>query len=406
MVSRRLAELARPLGVPAFRRLFAAQVVSQLGDWAARLAVALLVLDKTGSAALTGLAMALTLLPWVGIGQLLAVVADHLDRRRVMVACDVARAGIFLLMGLVELPVGVVLALAFVAGLFDPPFEATRSALVPVIVGRSLYGDALTVGTIADQVALLAGYALGGGLVAWLGAMPALVVNGATFAVSAALLAGLPSLRAVAPGGRFDLVVRCRAVVDVLRVDRVLRMAVFGFVPIAFGAMAAESLAPVYVTRQAGGGPGMVGLALAAVPVGTIAATFAVRSHGDAAALLRRVGGLAVAGAVVGCVLFALGTGLPLVLVAYGAVGVVFASSVPANTLAGWRIPDASRAGVFSILQGLVLGSQALGALVGGLTAGAVSAVFASSAALLLAAAVGLFVLRTARRTVVVPLVP
>jgi MFS family permease len=149
-----------------------------------------------------------------------------------------------------------------------------------------------------------------------------------------------------------------------------------------------------------------VGLALAAVPVGTIAATFAVRSHGDAAALLRRVGALAVVGAVVGCTLFAFGTGLPLVLVAYGAVGVVFASSVPANTLAGRRVPDASRAGVFAILQGLVLGSQALGALVGGMVAGGVSAPFASSAALLVVAVVGLLVLRASRRTTVVPMLP
>ena len=51
----RVVALARPLRVPAFRRLWAAQLVSEVGDWSARLVLSVLVYTGNGSVALTGL---------------------------------------------------------------------------------------------------------------------------------------------------------------------------------------------------------------------------------------------------------------------------------------------------------------------------------------------------------------
>jgi predicted MFS family arabinose efflux permease len=112
----------------------------------------------------------------------------------------------------------------------------------------------------------------------------------------------------------------------------------------------------------------------------------------------------AIVGSLVALAVFVVEADIPLVLVGFGAVGVVFTSSVPANTLAGLRIPADRRAGVFSVLQGLVLGSQALGALLGGLVASRWEVTPTILLACAVAGLLGAGVLRRARRLEVVPL--
>jgi MFS family permease len=400
----RTRQLRAPLAGP-FRWLWASQVVSQLGDWAARLALAVLVLDRTGSPALTTATLAVTLLPWVGLGQVLAAWVERFSRRRVLVVCDLARAAVFVLIGTVHLPVAVVLVLAFVAGAFDPPFEATRSAAIRELVPEDEYGDALSLGAITNQVALLAGYVLGGGLVAWLDPQVALVVNASTFALSAVFLLRLPPMGVGDDAARAaPLGTQLTRVRDALGADRLLRLAVFSYIPVAAAAMAVESLAPVYVRQVVAGTSGEIGLALAAVPLGTIAAAFVVRSTGGAGHLVGQMGRLAIAGSLVALAVFVVEPDLPLALLGFGAVGVVFTSSVPANTLAGLRIPADRRAGVFSVLQGLVLGSQALGAVLGGLVASRWDVTPTIILACALAGVLGAGILRRARRLEVVPL--
>ncbi len=47
--------------------LLVAQILSEIGDWAARVALAVLVLDRTDSAAMTGLVVTFSVLPWIGV---------------------------------------------------------------------------------------------------------------------------------------------------------------------------------------------------------------------------------------------------------------------------------------------------------------------------------------------------
>ena len=400
----RARQLKAPLAGP-FRWLWCSQVVSQLGDWAARLALAVLVLDRTGSPALTTATLAVTLAPWVGLGQVLAAWVERFSRRRVLVVCDLARAGVFVLIGALDLPIGVVFVLAFVAGAFDPPFEASRSAAIRELVPEARYGDALSLGAITNQVALLAGYVLGGGLVAWLDPQVALVVNASTFVLSAAFLLRLPAMAVGQdPARAASLATQLTRVRDALRGDRLLRLAVLSYIPVAAAAMAVESLAPVYVRQVIGGSSAEIGLALAAVPFGTIAAAFVVRSAGGPGRLVGQMARLAIVGSLLALAVFVIEPDLPLVLVGFAAVGVVFTSSVPANTLAGLRIPADRRAGVFSVLQGLVLGSQALGAVLGGVVASRWEVTPTILLACALAGILGVGILRRARRLEVVPL--
>src|SRR5881227_2106930 len=88
-----------------FRALYIAQALSIVGDQLARIAVALLVFNKSDSPLLTALSIGLSYLPWAVAGPLLGGYADRLPRRDVMVACDAGRAVLVLLLAIPGLPV-------------------------------------------------------------------------------------------------------------------------------------------------------------------------------------------------------------------------------------------------------------------------------------------------------------
>ena len=87
-----------------FRRLWLAQIISEIGDWFYSLAVYSLILDLTGSAQLVGLAVVVQVLPQTLIAPTAGVVNDRMSRKRVMIMADVARAAIVLGMMLVRTP--------------------------------------------------------------------------------------------------------------------------------------------------------------------------------------------------------------------------------------------------------------------------------------------------------------
>jgi MFS transporter, DHA3 family, macrolide efflux protein len=133
-------------------------------------------------------------LPVVLVGPLAGALVDRWDRKRVMVASDLIRAGIVCLIPIasglnVGLVVGLVFALAAVSSFFRP----ARSAALPQVVPEE---DLLTANSsmwIADTVSDLAGYSLGGLFVAFLGSSLALAfwLDGASYLISGALVAAV-----------------------------------------------------------------------------------------------------------------------------------------------------------------------------------------------------------------------
>src|SRR5437588_1738595 len=85
-----------------FRRLWFAQIISEIGDWFYSLAVYSLILDLTGSARLVGLAVVVQVLPQTLIAPTAGVVNDRMSRKRVMIVADLARVAIVLGMMLVR----------------------------------------------------------------------------------------------------------------------------------------------------------------------------------------------------------------------------------------------------------------------------------------------------------------
>ena len=126
----RARELVSPLSNPSYRRVWLARLISEFGDWAARLALGLLVLERTGSAGLSGAIIGMTFLPWLGLGQFLATFGDRFERRTVMIAADIARAATYLVIALISAPVWLYFPLAFVAAAFDAPFREIGRAHV------------------------------------------------------------------------------------------------------------------------------------------------------------------------------------------------------------------------------------------------------------------------------------
>lgn len=180
--------------VGEFRFLWLAQVLSVAGDELARVAMTVLVYDQTHSAFWSALTYAVTLVPWIFGGLALSGLADRLPRRQLMVGCDVARMILVGAMALLSMRFAsgagllILVGLLFVVTLLDSPFKAARSAMMPDILTGDLYVLGVAVSQTALQTGMVAGFALGGIVVAVLHASGALGLDAATFAASALLV--------------------------------------------------------------------------------------------------------------------------------------------------------------------------------------------------------------------------
>jgi MFS family permease len=175
-----------------FRRLFLASVISLGGDWFLFVALGGLLLEATGKATAVGLMIFAQELPvflatpWAGW------LADRLDRRRLMIACDLARTVIcasFLLVGPDNLWLAYVLLVAL--SLFAAVFDPASSAALPNVVDPE---DLATANALSGSLwgTMLAVGAAAGGVVATLfGRNAAFAVDAASFALSALLLLGV-----------------------------------------------------------------------------------------------------------------------------------------------------------------------------------------------------------------------
>ncbi|MCW5980923.1 MAG: MFS transporter [Bryobacteraceae bacterium] len=179
---------------PNFRRLWLAQVVSEIGDWFYSIAVYSLLLELTGSAKAVAIAVVLQVLPQFFIAPMAGVVNDRVSRRKVMIFADLARAAIVLGMlavktaDMVPLVYGLLLLQTFMWGFFEPG----RTATLPNLMRTEddlLVGNALSSTTWSFN--LMAGAALGGLVAAAFGRDAVFVINSLTFLASAAFLRGM-----------------------------------------------------------------------------------------------------------------------------------------------------------------------------------------------------------------------
>ena len=176
-----------------FRRLWMAQIVSELGDWFYSLAIYSLLLELTGSAVSVGLAVVLQVLPQAFVAPAAGVVNDRVRRKRVMIAADLVRALIVLGMLLVRtraaVPlVWVLLLVETVAATF---FEPARNAVIPNIIAADGLIVANTLSSTTWSFSLAVGATLGGVTGVLLGRDAVFLLNSLSFVASAVLIRGM-----------------------------------------------------------------------------------------------------------------------------------------------------------------------------------------------------------------------
>ena len=350
--------------------LWFASLVSLIGDWAARIALAVLVLDRTGSASLSSLVLVVSVLPWVGLGQIVATRLSHLPRVRVMVGADLARAGVYAVL-LLPLPIPAILALVLVAALATPPFDAARSALTVEVVPEADYGAAITLLDMTDQAGVIIGYLAGGVWVATGGVHTAILADVVSFLVSAVVVSFVrePDVpRESKPVGH-----QLRDAVRVIRGEPVIRRGSASLILAAFPVAAIEATAAAYARFALHAGARTAGELAAAVPAGILLSVPFLARGGGALRLLRTSALTAMLAGLVGGVAFG-GGHLVGAFVGYGAAGVLTGSATPAQIAFQPRIRREDRAGVISLLFGLLRGAEAIGAAIGGLLIAGVGA--------------------------------
>jgi predicted MFS family arabinose efflux permease len=351
--------------VAEFRALWLSYVLSLGGDRLALVALTLLVYDRSKSPLLAAVTFAAGFVPYLFGGMFLSGLADRLPRRSVMVACDLLRCLLVAAMLAPGVPLAAMIALLYAVTLLQPPFDASRSAIVRDTVEGDSYALAMAVMGTTSRVVIVAGSALGGLVVALFGARPALGADAASFIASALLIQfGLHARPPAAsseggPGPVGQLKEGIRLVFG----DPVLRtlmglgwLAAFYEVP--------EGLAAPYAGRL-GGGAVAAGLLIATSQLGAAISTPLFTKKIGPLTRLRWMGPMAAAS----CGILAVTILRPNLVVSMALFAVsnsLAMYQIAANTAFVERIPNEKRGQAFGLANaGMVVGQGAAFALAG-----------------------------------------
>src|SRR5580658_8152425 len=176
-----------------FRRLWLAQIVSEIGDWFYTLSIYTLLLQLTGHASSVALALVLQVLPQTFVGPTAGVVNDRLKRKHVMIAADIVRFVVVLAMLFVRSRsmVWLIYPLLVAETTMTAFFEPARSAVIPNISAESEVLVANTLSSATWSVNLLIGASIGGVVAAFFGRDTVFILNALSFLTSAVLISGM-----------------------------------------------------------------------------------------------------------------------------------------------------------------------------------------------------------------------
>lgn len=359
-----------------FRVVWTAELVSVVGDQLARVALAVLVYGRTGSAMWAAVTYALTFLPALVGGVLLAGLADRYRRREVMIAADLLRAVLMAVMAIPQMPTWALCVLLVAVVLLGAPHTSAQGALLPAMLQGELYERGLAVRQITSQSAQLAGFAGGGLLVAALTPATALLANAVSFVLSALLVRVGVADRPRPPRDEHG---DDRGTGDVRGLRRVLagfgeiaadprRRALVVLAWLVGWYVTPESLAAPYAS-QLGAGPAVIGLLMAADPLGSVFGAWLFVRFVPAQTRARLVGVLAsAAGVPLLLCLFRPGVALTLVLWAVsGALATAYLLQTQASFVRA--TPDGRRGTAIGVAASGIVAAQGVAILVGGLLA-------------------------------------
>ncbi|GAB3678298.1 MFS transporter [Actinocorallia lasiicapitis] len=374
-------------GVAEFRHLWLAQTLSSLGDQLAQVALAVLVYHRTESALLTAVTYALTYLPPIVGGPVLAGLADILPRRRLMIVCDLLRAVLVAVMAWDGAPFPMLCALVFLTTLLGAPFSAARAALLPDILEGDRYVVGAAINNITHQASQMLGFVAGGALVVALSPRQALAADSVTFVVSAVILAvGVRKRKAAREGRQRPGMWRnTRAGARLVFGDPTLR-SLISFAWLCAFYVIPEGLAAPYAATF-GKDALYVGVLMAAMPTGMVVGSFIFTRFVRPSGRIRSMGWMSMLACapLIGC---GLKPGLWVVVGLWALAGAGGAYQLAANAAFVAAVPPEGRGQAFGLAQSGILAGQGLGILAGG----ALAQVIGPEAVVALAGAAGLSV--------------
>jgi dTMP kinase len=285
----------RVFGTRSYFHLWLAQVTSSLGDWIgliAILSIAARVSNNSGTA--VGLVMVARMVPGFFLATVGGVVVDRFDRRRVMVACDVGRAGLLAVLPFVETLAGLIIV-SFLLEILTLLWGPAKDASVPHLVNEQQLSSANSLSLLASYGTFPVGsvvFALLAVLANWLGHFApfsalsidrevlALWVDGFTFLVSAFIVLRLPIPRMEREEGRrIDWAQSIRDIKEGVRFissNPLVRGIVIGLGAGLIGGGTMIPLGPVFASEVLGGGSAGFGALMTALGLGAAAGVFGV----------------------------------------------------------------------------------------------------------------------------------
>ena len=369
------------LRIRDYRYLFAGQVVSDIGDGITLLLVLLVINDLTGSTFALALMAIAEAVPAFTVGLAAGVYVDRWNRRRIMLASDLLRAGIVLTFGLVQSAalVPLLYVLGFTQASIGTFFRPARGALLPHIVPREGLPAANSLAQGSQVIGGVIGAGIAGLLFGVFGSAPiGFAIDAATFLVSFAFIS-----RIAASAGRITeeehaaargagMLTSIRAGLAVVRGSRVLAAIIMASSVTMLGLGAVNVLFVPLIVNDLGVSPTwMAGIDFAQT-VGMLAAAALVTT------LVRRLAPtsiitLALVGVGVCIGLMAGVSSVWQVLVILVAVGLcVTPLQAMVQTMVQTSAGDATRGRVVSLLQAAMstasVGSMAIGGVMADLT--------------------------------------
>jgi MFS family permease len=370
-----LRALGAVFSSPSLRRLQLAWVGSILGGWAYLVALGVYAYDQGGAAAV-GFVGLIRFIPGAIVAPFAATLVDRYSRVAVMIASDVIR--LVLMLGAAAViasdgPAPVVYALVALTTISGTVFRPAKAALLPSLVASPAELTAANVASSTlESVGTFLGPALGGLLLAVSDPAVVFAVNGATFLWSALLVIGLRGLeqprerppQAVAPGEDDETADGILAGIATIVREPNLRTLVGLYAAQSLVAGALNVLVVVTAFELLDLDEAGVGLLYAAVGVGGLVGGFVALVLSTRGRLARD---FAIGLALFGLPLTIVG-GLPFAFVAVVALGVLGIGNsivdVNALTIMQRAVPDAVLGRALGALDGLLIGTLGLGAIV------------------------------------------
>jgi MFS family permease len=378
-----------PLRAKVFRWLWLASLVSNIGTWMQTVGAQWFLVHAAHAAILVALVQTADMLPDVLFAIVGGVLADILDRRKLIIAFQAGLAATGALLATLtfagHMSPALLLMFTFVIGSGSVFITPAYQSLVPELVPREDVPSAVQLNSINVNIARAVGPGIAGILIAHFGVGADFALNAGTFLVYAIVVMfwrpsqnitpELPErfFAALRAGGRY---VRYAPVVR-----RILLRAALFLVP----ASALWGLLPLVASRRLELGPSGYGLLLGALGVGAIAGASVLaraRAKLSANAIAGIAGGI-FCFALIAIALLHSTIGDVLVLIPTGVTWVWMLATL--NTSLQLFLPAWVRARGLSIYQMVLFGAQGLGALVWGVVADAfgLTVAFVASAALL-----------------------